>query len=50
MLHHLNHRAAALVFAFAVTLATLAGVDSLAQSEAAPTMAQTTSAVPAARG
>jgi len=42
----LNHRATALVFAVAVTLATLAGLDSLAQSEAAPTMAQAAAAAP----
>ena len=42
----LHLRATALVFAVAVTLATLAGVDSLAQSEAAPTLAQTSAAAP----
>jgi hypothetical protein len=47
---HLNHRAAALVFAFAVTLATLAGVDSLARPDAAATLAKATPTAPAARG
>ena len=42
----LHHRATALVFAVAVTLATLAGVDSLAQSEAAPSLAQSAATAP----
>ena len=43
-MNSLPQRAAALVFAFAVTLATLAGLDSLARSDNAALLAQAAAA------